>query len=223
MRAAVAGLALILALGQAPAALAQADDGSCRNGMFAEENDSFGLARIIGKDKARFHGDMDGCPMLSAACLQTTYVVPGDRVVTGRSKGAFTCVYFPNKVGGTAGWMLSTRLAALPIDPHPQLTNWLGRWNHYDNSVRFTRQGRGLRVDGNAYWPSANPSPKQRPGGPNLGQIGGAVTVNGNLAFESECKVSFHLLGPIVIVADPARACGGMNVAFTGVYLRQRR
>ena len=219
MRLGAAGLAVALALGQAAPALAEADDGMCRNGMFAEENASFGMARITGPGKARFFKDMDGCPRLSDACMDRAYVVPGDRVVTGRIRGQFTCAYFPNDVGGTAGWMPTARLAALPGDPAPPVAAWLGRWADVDNTVRFSAKGGRLFVQGNAYWPSASGG-----GGydVHLGEIDGPVEVRGSRAFNSACKVSFHLLGPVMVVADPARECDGMNVAFTGVYRRQR-
>ncbi|MBK6801410.1 MAG: hypothetical protein IPG83_08000 [Novosphingobium sp.] len=223
MRALIAGLACVLALAQAAPALAQADDGFCRNGLFGEENPGFGLARITGTDKARFYLDADGCPRQSAACLDKPYVLPGDRVVTGRSKAGFTCVYFPNAGGGTAGWMPAARLTALRVDPAPPLAAWLGRWNDHDNTLRFTRRRDGLWVEGRAYWPSARPDPAFRPGGPNIGTMAGMVGRTGNRGSEPGCGVTFHLLGDIIVAADPGRACDGMNVTFSGVYLRQKR
>lgn len=135
--AAIGGFALIFA--QAAPVLAQTDDGMCRNGLFAEQNETFGLARIIGSGKSQFYQDMDGCPAKAARCLDRTYVVPGDQVVTGRSKGEFVCTYFPNGVGGSAGWMPRSRLAALPVDPRPSLNRWLGRWTDDDNYLHFKR------------------------------------------------------------------------------------
>jgi hypothetical protein len=221
MRNFAIGLLGVCVLHASPA-LAREDDGSCRNGMFAEENENFGLARVIGRGSARFYEDMGICPAQSAACLQKSYVVPGDRVVTGRSKGAFVCAYFPNKGGGSAGWMLRARLAPIPANPSPPLSVWLGRWENFDDWVVFRRKGHQLAVEGQAYWPSASPSLKERPGGPNMGEIVGPVQVSGNRAFEPQCKVSFHLLGDILVIADPTRECDGMNVAFTGVYLRSK-
>jgi hypothetical protein len=213
--------AVVLTFAPATPLLAQVDDGMCRNGMFAEENDAFGLARVAGLGKSRFYQDMDGCPAKAARCLTPAYVLTGDRVVTGRSKGDFVCTYFPNNVGGTAGWMPRSRLVALPIDPKPPLIRWLGTWADYDNNLRFARGGKGLRVDGMAYWPSANPSLAERPGGPNMGEISGLLRLTGNRAFEPGCKVTFHLLGDILIAVDPTRYCDGMNVTFSGVYLRK--
>ncbi|HEX4846955.1 MAG TPA: hypothetical protein VFV30_02330 [Novosphingobium sp.] len=211
----------VLALGQAAPAFA--GDGFCRNGIFTEQNPAFGLARISGQGKARFYDDMNGCPSVGPSCQQKTYVVPGDRVVTGRSLGQFVCVYFPNGVGGTAGWMPRSRLTALPVNPRPPLTAWLGRWADNDNWVRFSRAGSGLKAEGMAYWPGANPSPEDRPGGPNTGEIAGLLRLSGNRAVEPECQVTFHLLNDILIAVDPVRRCDGMNVTFSGVYQRVKR
>lgn len=197
------------------------DDGMCRNGLFAEENDSFALARITGPGKAHFLDDMDGCPNSAAACRRKAYVLPGDRVVTGRSRGGYVCAYFPNKAGGSAGWMPRERLAPLAIAPRPE--QWLGSWADGDNWLRIGRSKVGLRVTGMAFWPSALPSPQDRPGGPNMGEIDGPLRVNGTRAEEPGCRVTFQLLGDVLIASDPHRLCDGMNVTFSGVYLRKGR
>lgn len=206
-----------------PARAEGEDDGMCRNGLFAEQNSSFGLARVTGAGRAHFLQDMDSCPNDSAACRQKAYLVTGDRVVTGRSKGAYVCAFFTNAGGGSAGWMAKSRLAALPVNPRPAPAAWLGRWADGDNWVRFGRLGtKGLRVDGMAWWPSANPSPEQRPGGPNMGEVSGPLRLMSNRAFEPGCAITFHLLGDVLVVSDPERRCDGMNVTFSGVYLRKR-
>lgn len=213
----VAGLAMLSLAGPVRAE----DDDMCRNGMFAEGNDSFALARITGPGKAHFLDDMNGCPGPSVACRQKAYVLPGDRVVTGRSRGGYVCTYFPNKVGGSAGWMPRERLAPLAITPRP--AQWLGNWADGDNWLRIGRSKAGLRVTGMAFWPSARPSLQDRPGGPNMGEIDGPLRVNGARAEEPGCRVTFHLLGDVLIASDPHRVCDGMNVTFSGVYLRKGR
>lgn len=197
------------------------DDGMCRNGLFAQQNDSFALARVTGPGKAHFLNDMDGCPGPSAACRQKAYVLPGDRVVIGRSRGGYVCTYFPNKVGGSAGWMPRERLAPLAITP--RLAQWPGSWADGDNWLRIARTKAGLRVKGMAFWPSARPSLQDRPGGPNMGEIDGVLRITGTRAEEPKCKVTFHLLGDVLVASDPHRLCDGMNVTFSGVYLRKSR
>ncbi|MNI57350.1 hypothetical protein D3C73_1124050 [compost metagenome] len=78
-----------------------------------------------------------------------------------------------------------------------------------------------LHVEGDAYWPSANPTPAQRPGGPNIGAVSAqAVPRGAQVDFvEDTCTVHAQLLGDVLIAADNSE-CGGMNVRFNGVYRR---
>jgi hypothetical protein len=206
------------------AAAAAIDDDFCRNGSFPVEHAPFALAAVGGNGRANFWGDMNGCPAAEARCRENTYVVPGDRLVTGRVRGAFTCAYFPNRGGGSAGWIESRRLRAVAVAPRPPLSAWLGQWSAEGNPmVRFRVRRKQLTVDGDSYWPSPNPSLEERPGGPNIGSIAGPVRRSGNQAREPECNVTFTLLGDLLIGADPDMKCGGANVSFSGVYRRQRR
>ncbi len=213
----------LLLLATSSAAFAQ-DDGFCRNGRFPIDNHPVGLAVIAGSGPARFLTDMDGCPSPEARCRQGAYVIPGNRVVTGRSNGSYVCVYYPSRGGGTAGWMDATRLSPVATNPNPPLSAWIGRWSDEGNPrVSFRRRGAGLEVEGEAHWPSPNPSPREFPGGPNEGSIGEPARLSGNSARAAECNVSFILLGDLLIAEDPEGTCGGMNVNFTGVYRRERR
>ena len=213
---------LLFAL-SAPAAAA-IDDDFCRNGIFGVQNPSVGLAVISGRGRAYFLEDMDGCPNAETRCRQNSYVIPGDTVVTGRSKGRYACVFFPNKGGGSAGWIESTRLRRIPIRQNPAIREWVGQWSDLGNpEVRFYVSLGRLMVEGDSYWPSPNPPLSERPGGPNVGNIGEAVRVTGNRAHAPDCNISFTLLGNLLVAADPDMECGGANVSFTGVYRRRRR
>lgn len=103
-----------------------ADDGACRNGAFPSEQSRFALARVIDAPRLYLLGDMDGCPAKGEpACRQRSYVVNGDTVVTGRDLGHYRCAFFPNKVGGSAGWVDRSKLQALPVVV-PALQDWAG-------------------------------------------------------------------------------------------------
>ncbi|MEG0183568.1 MAG: hypothetical protein RR704_08960 [Stenotrophomonas sp.] len=214
---------LLLATLSPLAALASdlTDDGSCRNGAFPSQQSDFALAKVAGTQRLYLLGDLDGCPAKGEpACRQRSYVVRGDTVVTGRDQGAYRCAFFPNKVGGSAGWVDRSRLQPLP-PVTPTLQDWAGDWQDGDNSLRISVQGGQLHVEGDAYWPSANPTPEQRPYGPNMGQVDARAAPRGTeVEFtEDTCKVQVHSLGDVLIVADNSE-CGGMNVRFNGVYRR---
>mgnify|MGYP000885066726 FL=1 len=203
----------------AAAASDLADGGSCRNGLFPSAQSGFALARVVGTQRLYLLGDMDGCPAKGEpACRQRSYVVSGDTVVTGRDLGAYRCAFYPNKVGGSAGWVDRSKLQPLPVAT-PSLQDWAGDWKDGDNGLRISVRGGQLHVEGDAYWPSANPTPEQRPYGPNMGQVEAQATPRGSQVdfVEDSCTVHAQVLGDVLVVSDNSE-CGGMNVRFDGVY-----
>ena len=200
-----------------------ADDGSCRNGAFPSEQSGYALAKVVGASRLYLLSDTEGCPARGEpACRQRSYVVPGDTLITGRDNSGYRCAFFPNKGGGSAGWVASTRLQPQPLPP-PTLQAWAGDWRDGDDQLVIGVRGGQLHVEGDAYWPSANPTPEVRPYGPNMGQVEALAAPTGNtVAFQdATCTLRAHLLGDYLIVADNSE-CGGMNVRFNGVYRRTR-
>lgn len=217
-----------------PAFAVEAPD--CRNGVFVEEGVTYGLAKVTGEGKLffiedTFYCDKDKqkaacpvCPSDNAACLSKSYVLPGDLVITARSFNGYRCILYRNEknIAGSAGYVPEGRLEALP-SAQPTQKEWLGQWRMGDDSITLRAKGDKLSASGEAYWPSANPSLKERPGGPNMGEMSGVATPRGNRVDfsddEDECHVSLTLLPPFLLARDNER-CGGMNVRFDGVYLR---
>ena len=212
---------LAAALVALPVAAQAQDDGTCRNGSFPTNNTIFGLAKVAGSARLAFLSDMDGCPNASARCRTRSYVVTGDTVLTGRTRGPFICAFFPNKGGGTAGWVETARLARTPVSARPPAAAWTGRWSAEGNpALRIALTGGRLLVQGEAYWPSAD---TDRPGGSHTGEVSGPLTISGNVAREPQCNIRFTLLGDLLVGSDPDMQCGGANVSFSEVYRRVRR
>jgi hypothetical protein len=69
-------------------ALSDAD--FCRNGLFPREQESLSLGVVQGQkaEKVHFFGDFDGCPSNGAQCRHSTYLVPGDEVLVGKTTAA---------------------------------------------------------------------------------------------------------------------------------------
>ena len=198
-----------------------ADDGSCRNGAFPSQQSDFAVAKVVGTPRLYLLRDLEGCPEKGeAACRQRSYVVSGDTVVTGRDLGPYRCAFFPNKVGGSAGWVDRSKLQPVP-QVTPTLQGWAGDWKDGDNGLQIRVRGSQLQVEGDAYWPSANPSLEERPGGPHIGAVNASATPRGSQVdfVEDTCSVHAQLLGDMLVVSDNSE-CGGMNVRFDGVYRR---
>jgi hypothetical protein len=100
------------------------------------------------------------------------YVVPGDKLVADRSKGAFTFVIFVSP-GGTAtrGWIETTALRR--IVPRPRsLASWTGDWKFEDASITIKPGNRHgyLHAAGTATWGEHDPERVVR-GGVNVGDF----------------------------------------------------
>jgi hypothetical protein len=217
------GTILLLALLGAGAAGAQPVDLSCSNGSFPTER-AVGLAKVSGSTHLVFLKDSDGCPNAKPSCLQRAYVLGGDQLLTGRTYGAYTCAFYPSPGGGSAGWVPSARLSAAAVVASPPLAAWAGHWANMDDTIDLKVKGGALEADGDAYWPSAHPSPSQFPGGPNVGDLSGSAAPKGNVVVFTDndpngCTATATLVGTLLVVADNG-GCGGQNVSFSAVYKR---
>lgn len=218
----IAALALFV-IGGAAAARAQTPDDTCRNGSFPTDETVIGRAQVIGQGRLWLLNDDNGCPADTTKCHGPTSVRPGAVLLSGHRRGTYVCTLDP--ASGDAGYVAATRLKALPVEPSPPLKAWVGRWREGDDVIRLTAKGDTLNVDGQAYWPSAHPSTRQFPGGPNLGDLSGTARPTGNVVTFADsgdpqaCRATLRLIGDVLVAADN-RNCGGMNVSFSGVYRR---
>jgi hypothetical protein len=208
------------------ASAASATDGNpdnwYRNGFFPAE-EALGLARVSAKGRVRFIDDSYAeCPSAAPRCVGKSYVVSGDLALTGHSYNGYVCAFFPNRVGGSAGWLRPGDLTRLPDQRTPPLQSWVGEWRDGDNEIRLSRKGNRLAADGLAFWPARYPDPKDSPGGPHDGEMGGTARPSGNsVVFEEDgCRVALRLIGPFLAATDNA-SCGGLNVRFDGIYRRE--
>ncbi|APO95938.1 hypothetical protein [Xanthomonas vesicatoria] len=216
---------LVLLAVSAGAHAAPSDDDAavCRNGMFTSSPSAFSLAKVV--VPRLYLNDSDGCPHKGEAeCRQRSYMVKGDVVVLAQRRNDYACAFYPNKVGGSAGWVAERSLQPVVSPAIPPTRAWDGNWHDGDNTLQLTANGDGsITVNGDAYWPSANPSPEQVPGGPHIGAVTARSMPDGNRLDinEDDCTVRLQVLGDLLIVADNLQ-CGGANVSFGGVYRRKR-
>jgi hypothetical protein len=200
---------------------------SCRNGAFPSYTD-LSLAEIVAGKDDRVHArdDMEGCPE-QAKCLQKGYLVSGDKVLTAHPTEGWICIYYPGRKSDYTGWVPLENIKAVPLSATPGLDEWEGLWIFGGaDRVSIDPAPTGtLKISGNAKWYGG----KDTFGHPivHFGEVNGEAKPTANKVVVKEgddeyaCVVSFELIGPYLVSTDNGN-CGGVNVRFNGVYLRDR-
>src|SRR5262245_56566980 len=94
------------------------------------------------------------CPAATIACRKNSYLVTGDLVLVGRTRGEFACVTYQSRRDKkpifTTGWLPSSALTPVPPTPAPQIKDWIGVWDQHYGSIEIKRGGVGgkLQIDG---------------------------------------------------------------------------
>jgi hypothetical protein len=185
------------------------------------------LARVRPGAKAIFYhdGEVDGCPALTARCQRRAYVVGGDLVLIGPTKGSLVKAAYNDRGGQpTEGWILRSMVEPVRV-PHAARSAWLGDWTYDEASIDITAGTRPghVKASGIATWGAHDPE-RVKSGGINMGDFDDEATITGDrILFDDSrdggCRVSMRLIGPYLVVADNGD-CGGMNVTFSGFYRR---
>ncbi|NEX92901.1 hypothetical protein [Caulobacter sp. 17J65-9] len=174
-----------------------------------------GVAEVVGEGRAYFHGGAEICPGDEAYCLQRSYVIPKDRVVTSISQDGYTCVFMPGHDTMTSGWIESKRLRQAATESSPPTSAWEGVWESDGvMSVKVGLGEDGLRASGVDDWDDGD-------GRNHHAEFSGLLRVSGNHARldDDGCGVDFVLLDEFMIVEDET-SCGP-NTSFRGVYRRK--
>ena len=196
----------------------------CRNGFFPRESENYRLAKIKGKkgEKIYFYGDEKDCPN-GKNCRQKSYLIPNDEIIVSRTFGNFACSWFqPKKGSETVGWIAVNNSQFVEANENFDGKNWLGKWNYYDNSIEINKSEKTAfyKITGNAFWKGLGDNI-------HIGELDGEAKPQGNLLKigensidEYECGVTLRLVGKYLIAFDNFN-CGGANVTFSGVYIKQ--
>ena len=184
----------------------------------------FVLMRVTATDRVHF-ADCE-----AATCKVEAYVVPGDQLIAASGAGDLACTVFPNKRGGTKGWIPSGFLSPARTQSNPPPAAWAGKWQlHKDAEIEIRVEGSELAVKGQAFWMSGAPgvihdgelTGKNKPEGDTLALPKPEDYDKLESADNPEytCAATLRLLGPYLVVRDNLH-CGGLNVTFTGAYRR---
>ena len=172
----------------------------------------------------------ESCPAATEACRKKSYLVNGDVVLAGRTKGDFTCVSYRSPTAKqhrwARGWMPTAALEPVEPMPAPKETDWIGTWSHPGGDIAIKRgEGHKLNVSGEMVLTGGL--------SPHTADIdAGVVPVKDTIAFaddgstpfekgEGECRVRMQRIGAWLIVQDND-GCGGVGVSFTGIYQRKK-
>jgi len=155
------------------------------------------------------------------------YLISGDEVIVLLPGPIRSCIGYttaskvPREIDG---WMDPAALARTDAPP-PKLEDWFGVWRSgAEQSVTLKRDGKRLKVTGEATWGASDPARVAR-GGVNTGELDNTITPHGAQADYADgtaaydCQARLWRLGPYLVIADNNN-CGGHNVSFTGIYRR---
>ncbi len=230
---AIAAMLLLAQAGLTPAR-AQTPDGHCTGAAFP---DQLGIARVAhSAAKVNFvRGAHSGptCPSLTEACRDRPFLMAGDVVLTSDKQGDFVCATFVNtRAIETIGWLPAAALENVPVTP-PPLAQWHGSWRRIEAQIRIKpAAGGALSIEGTAAWGSHDPDRVAR-GSVRVGEISATTKPAGDAVFfsdepapsfekvpESVCAVRMRRIAQYLVVEDNT-SCGGMNVSFSGIYVRR--
>src|SRR3974390_3694899 len=157
------GLAASLFMLVATLAAAEENPGDCL-GIGFEVTHPVTIAKIIA-DRPQVHFiksayDDPMCPADRETCVAPSYLTPGDLLLVGKTRGAYSCVSYQSAADRTqrwtVGWLPSARLT--PVQPARALAtrDWIGRWIHAGGAITISKGRRGaLRIRGEHVYPAA--------------------------------------------------------------------
>jgi len=219
------------------ATLAVAEDnaGNCL-GIGFDVTHPVTIAKIIA-DRPQVHfvkGAFDDavCPAERDTCVQPSYLIPGDLVLVGKTRGAYSCVSYQSAADRTqrwtVGWLPSASLTPVQPARARETGDWIGRWSHAGGTITISRGRRGvLKIRGEHVYPAAQSvhsgviSADAKPAH-GLLQFAddGSVRFDRDSAVSGSCLVRMQRIAELLVVEDNDH-CGGSMVTFTGFYRRK--
>jgi hypothetical protein len=216
----------------ATAAAAGDNPGDCL-GIGFEVTHPVTIAKIIA-DRPQVHfiknaADDAACPAERDACTAPSYLIPGDLVLVGKTRGAYSCVSYQSAADRTqrwtVGWLPSASLT--PVQPARARDpgDWTGRWIHAGGTITISKGRRGsLRIRGEHVYPAAqnvHSGVIRAEAKPAHGLLqfadDGRVPFDAANSEAGACLVRMQRIAELLVVEDNGH-CGGSMVTFTGFY-----
>ena len=194
------------------------------------------IAKIIA-DRPQVHfvksaHDDPVCPTDRETCVAPSYLIPGDLLLVGKTRGAYSCVSYQSAVDRTqrwtVGWLPSASLTPVQPARADETADWTGHWIHAGGTITISKGRLGtLRIRGEHVYPASQ--------NVHSGVIGAeAKPAHGRLQFADDgsvrfdaanseagsCLVRMQRIAELLVVEDNGH-CGGSMVTFTGFYRRK--
>ena len=195
------------------------------------------IAKIIA-DRPQVHFvksayDDATCPADRENCVAPSYLAPGDLLLVGKTRGAYSCVSYQSaadrKQNWTVGWLPSTTLTPVQPARASEPADWIGRWSHAGGTITISKRRRGnLRIRGEQVYPTAQEVHSgviDADAKPAHGLL--QFAEDGKVPFDAanseagSCLVRMQRIAELLVVEDNEH-CGGSMVTFTGFYRRAR-
>jgi hypothetical protein len=194
------------------------------------------IAKIIA-DRPQVHfvknaSDAAACPAEREACVASNYLIPGDLVLIGKTRGAYSCVSYQSAAdrsqSWTVGWLPSASLTPVQPARASEPADWTGRWIHAGGSIAISKGRRGrLRIRGEHVYPAAqnvHSGVIRAEAKPAHGLLqfadDGRAAFNAANSEAGNCLVRMQRIAELLVVEDNGH-CGGAMVTFTGFYRRK--
>jgi hypothetical protein len=145
-------------------------------------------------------------------------------LAAGEANG-FRCVLYVTAKGSRiANFLPSAALEPAPegrLDPAFLVGTWKSRDPGAQIILTPGEEDGAIAAEGGAIWEG------DRPGAVHMGEFSGEATPTGGVLTyrgeeENDCEVTIRRRGPYLVVSDNLR-CGGVNVTFSGVYVKVAR
>lgn len=196
------------------------DDGeSCANGQYTSDATTLVLVQVTAASTS-----------LNENVDNSAYSLPvktGTELVVKKQLKNSLCAYDP--ITNNSGWIPVGDVVIENPQPAttPSLAQWVGDWTawggSYTISINSTSTGNALHAEGNGEWQGAYST--------HVGQFSSDATptaeqatfIDGNPPNPDtfDCQVIAKLVGPYLVISDNQN-CGGVNVSFGGIYIKQK-
>jgi hypothetical protein len=232
MRAVVLGLLLSVVLVGHASAYDANDPANC-NGADWDDKLALTVSKVTAAPRVNFIKspyDDDfaaaACPATTKACQKKSYLVTGDLVLIGRTRGEFTCVSYQaplaKKQIWANGWLPSAALTPVAPMPSPKLSDWIGTWCNPGCRIEISNgDGGKLRIEAEGLFPTARDFHNGAFRADVAPQDNAIAFADDGTNYGDECRVRMQRIGPWLLVVDNS-GCGGAGVSFTGLYRRKK-